>query len=306
MRRLTATHYENFHVVTWLTPRALRPAFQAVYSFCRWSDDLGDEVGDRQRAIHLLAWWKSELRKMYAGQVRHPVFLVLAEVVREYDIPIEPFEALISAFEQDQEVLEYETYSQVLDYCTRSANPVGHLVLYLARAFNPENARLSDATCTALQLANHWQDVARDLDIGRIYLPREDRERLGVGDADLRSKRFTPEFGRLMAFEVERVHAMFLEGWPLVERMPRDLAVDVDLFTRGGLAILKKIEAQGYDVLTERPSLSKREKLGLLSRALLGRLRLRQPRPARLAATGVPGVDMPVTVPARSSTGATS
>lgn len=303
--RLTATHYENFHVVTWLTPRAVRPAFQAVYSFCRWSDDLGDEVGDRDRATRLLAWWKSELRMMYEGQARHPVFLALAEVVEEYAIPIEPFEALISAFEQDQRVLEYETYPQVLDYCTRSADPVGHLVLYLARAFNPENARLSDATCTALQLANHWQDVARDLAIGRIYLPREDRMRFGVADADLRSRRFTPAFGRLMAFEVDRVRAMFERGWPLVERLPRAFAIDVDLFTRGGLAILKKIEAGGYDVLTERPSLRKSEKLGLLGRAVLGRFRLRRPRATRIVAGEGGDAASRGPVPVRPSEGAT-
>src|SRR5581483_3192133 len=218
--RLTATHYENFSVVTWLTPKPLRPAFQSIYSFCRWSDDLGDEVGDRGESRRLLAWWRGELRAMYEGRARHPVMLALGETIREYEIPIGPFEALISAFEQDQDVLEYETYAQLLDYCTRSANPVGHLVLYLGRSFNEENARLSDATCTALQLANFWQDVARDLDIGRIYLPREDRERFGVSDEALRAKRFTPEFAGLLRFEVDRARALFHEGWPLVGRMP--------------------------------------------------------------------------------------
>jgi squalene synthase HpnC len=283
--KLTASHYENFHVVTWLTPRPLRPAFEAIYSFCRWSDDLGDEVGDRDRARALLAWWRGELRAMFGGEARHPVFLALGPVVREYAIPIGPFEALISAFEQDQEVLDYDTYDRVVDYCTRSANPVGHLVLYLGRCFDAENARLSDLTCTALQLANHWQDVARDLDIPRIYLPREDRERFGVADADLRAKRFTPAFGDLLRFECERARAMFLEGWPLVERMPRALAVDVDLFTRGGLAILEKIAARGFDVLSERPKIGKLEKLALLSRALTGRFGLgRGPRAPKFAA----------------------
>src|SRR5947209_3576290 len=141
--RLAASHYENFSVVTWLTPRELRPAFAAVYSFCRWADDLGDEVGDRDESRRLLDWWRTELHAMFAGQARHPVMIALAEAVREYAIPIGPFEALISAFEQDQEVLEYDTFDRLLDYCTRSANPVGHLVLYLGRAFNEENARLS-------------------------------------------------------------------------------------------------------------------------------------------------------------------
>jgi squalene synthase HpnC len=283
--RLTASHYENFHVVTWLTPRPLRPAFQSIYAFCRWSDDLGDEVGDPARAGELLAWWRGELRALYEGAARHPVMLALADTVREFAIPAGPFEALISAFEQDQVVRDYDTYGRLLDYCTRSANPVGHLVLYLARAFDAGNARLSDATCTALQLANFWQDVARDLDIGRIYLPREDRERFGVPDADLHARRFTPAFGALLRFEVERTRALFEQGLPLVPRMPRALAVDVDLFSRGGLAILDRIAAQGFDVLTARPKLGKLTKFGLLARALLGRVTPGWPRGGDLMLT---------------------
>lgn len=279
--QLTASHYENFSVVTWLTPRELRPAFQSIYSFCRWSDDLGDEVGDRQRSRELLAWWRGELHGLFQGEARHPVMLALADTIREFQIPIDPFEALISAFEQDQEVTDYDTFDQLCDYCTRSANPVGHLVLYLARCYDHDNAALSDCTCTALQLANFWQDVARDLEIGRIYLPRAGRDRFGVVEADLRARRFTPEFAALLAFEVQQARALFHQGWPLVERMPRALAVDVDLFTRGGLAILDRIESQGYDVLTTRPEVTKGAKLGLLLRALAGRL---GPRP-RAAAT---------------------
>jgi squalene synthase HpnC len=269
--RLTASHYENFSVVTWLTPRPLRPAFRSIYAFCRWSDDLGDEVGDPALARELLSWWRGELRAMYEGRARHPVMVALAETVAEFAIPIGPFEALISAFEQDQEVTDYATYPQLLDYCTRSANPVGHLVLYLARSFDADNARLADATCTGLQLANFWQDVARDLDIGRIYLPREDRERFGVSDSDLRAKRFTPEFAALLAFEVERARALLREGKALLPRMPRALAIDVDLFSRGGLAILDRIEAQEYDVLSSRPRLGKLAKIALLACALVGR-----------------------------------
>jgi squalene synthase HpnC len=269
--RLTAAHYENFSVVTWLTPRPLRPAFRSIYAFCRWSDDLGDEVGDPARALELLAWWRGELRALYQGRARHPVMIALAETVAESGIPIEPFEALISAFEQDQVVTDYATYAQVLDYCTRSANPVGHLVLHAARAFDAENARLADATCTGLQLANFWQDVARDLAIGRIYLPREDRDRFGVDNADLRARRFTPAFAALLEFEVERARALLHRGRALVPRVPRALAVDIDLFTRGGLAILDRIEAQGFDVLSARPRLGKLAKLGLVARAVVRR-----------------------------------
>jgi squalene synthase HpnC len=276
--RLTASHYENFSVVTWLTPRPLRPAFANIYAFCRWSDDLGDEVGDRVRSRELIAWWREELRAMYQGQPRHPVMLALAPTVEEFAIPIDPFLALISAFEQDQDITEYTTYEQLLDYCTRSANPVGHLVLYLGRSYDAFNARLSDLTCTGLQLANFWQDVARDLNIGRIYLPRADRERFGYSDADLHARRFTPAFAALLRFEVERARVLLVEGRALVERMPRALAVDVDLFSRGGLAILDKIAQQNYDVWKSRPKLGKLAKLELLLRAVLAQGRGQAPR----------------------------
>lgn len=278
--RLTAAHYENFHVVTRLTPRELRPAFQSIYAFCRWSDDLGDEVGDRDRSRALLDWWKGELRALYAGEARHPVMVALGPTVEAYGIPIDPFLALISAFEQDQDVTDYETFARLVDYCSRSADPVGHLVLYLARCFDPANAALSDKTCTGLQLANHWQDVSRDLAIGRVYLPREDRERFGVTDADLQARRFTPEFAALMRFEVGRAREWLRAGLPLVARIPGPLAVDVDLFGRGGSAILDAIERRRYDVLTSRPTLGKLTKLGLLVRASVGMLLARK-SPAR-------------------------
>jgi squalene synthase HpnC len=284
--RLTAAHYENFSVVTWLTPREHRPAFQSIYAFCRWSDDLGDEIGDPARSLELLDWWRGELRAMFQGHAAHPVMVALRETVTRYAIPIAPFEALVDAFVQDQRVTEYETYQQLRDYCTRSANPVGHLVLHVAGAFDEENARLSDRTCTALQLANFWQDVARDLAIGRIYIPREDRDRFGYAESDLRAMRFTPAFVELMRFEVERTRALFAEGQALVPRLAGPLAVDIDLFTRGGLAILDRIEAQGYNVLDSRPSLSKWTKVGLLGRALIGTAWASRPR--RPAGQGTP------------------
>jgi squalene synthase HpnC len=265
--RLAAEHYENFSVVTWLTPREHRPAFQSIYAFCRWSDDLGDEVGDRERSLELLSWWRDLLQAMYRGETRHPVMVALAETVERYSIPIEPFERLISAFEQDQVVSEYETFEQLLDYCQRSANPVGQLVLYVARAPTPENVRLADAICTALQLANFWQDVTRDLAIGRIYLPREDRIRFGYSESELRAGVFTPAFKELMNFEVERTRELFAQGRPLVPRLPRELAIDVALFARGGVAILDAIEARGFDVLSGRPSLSRSTKLRLIAGA---------------------------------------
>jgi len=224
---------------------------------------------------------------MYQGKAHHPVMIALSDTVNQYGIPIDPFEALITAFEQDQVVSEYQTYEQLLDYCCRSANPVGHLVLYVAGVFTPENARLADSICTGLQLTNFWQDVARDLAIGRIYLPRDDREQFGYAESDLRALRFTSQFAKLMKFEVERTRALFAVGNDLVGRIPVPSAVDVDLFSRGGLAILDRIEAQGFDVLGTRPALNRRAKVALLLRALamtwlsrLGR-RLRPQPPAR-------------------------
>ncbi|QEH37208.1 All-trans-phytoene synthase [Aquisphaera giovannonii] len=296
--RLAATHYENFSVITWLTPREHRPAFASIYGFCRWADDLGDEVGDRDESLRLLAWWRDELRAMYAGEARHPVMIALRETVAQYAIPIGPFSALIDAFVQDQHVAEYQTFEQLLDYCRRSADPVGHLVLYVAGAFDEENARLSNQTCTALQLANFWQDVARDLAIGRIYLPREDRERFGYPDADLRALRFTPQFRELLRFEVGRAREMLERGRALVPRIPGPIAVDVDLFSRGGLAILDRIEARGYDVLSSRPALSKLTKAGLLARAVVSLTLARRGRRAARAAS--PPVEM---APAGSSGG---
>lgn len=287
--RLTATHYENFSVATWLTPREHRPAFQSVYAFCRWSDDLGDEVGDPARSLALLDWWRGELRAMYDGRAAHPVMIALRETVDRYGIPPEPFHALIDAFVQDQTVTEYESFDQLCDYCTRSADPVGRLVLYIAGAFDDDNARLSDATCTALQLANFWQDVARDLAIGRVYLPREDRERFGYGDDDLRALRFTPAFAELLKFEIERTRLLFEAGRALIPRIPSELAVDIDLFSRGGLAILRMIERCGYDVLSSRPSLGKAAKARLLGRAAFGLTwaKLRGNRPARRSSAPV-------------------
>ncbi len=271
-RQLARTHYENFSVASLLLPRRLLPHFHAIYAYCRWADDLADEVGDNSDSLRLLAWWREELRRCYAGQVTHPVMIALVPTIQRFRIPERPFLDLLTAFEQDQRIKRYRTYEELLGYCTNSANPVGHLILYLGEVFEPERAALSDCICTALQLANFWQDVARDLDIGRVYLPQEDLDRFGCTEDDLQSHRFTPAFAELMRFEVDRTRELFHKGWPLIERMPADLKGDVELFVRGGLAILGKIEACGYDVLTRRPALSRWEKGALALRLLWRRL----------------------------------
>jgi squalene synthase HpnC len=265
---LSRTHYENFSVATLLLPRRLMPHFHAIYAYCRWADDLGDETGGGQHALNLLRWWREELLRTYDGTARHPVMIALKETIARFQIPPTPFLELLQAFEQDQVVKRYDTYEQLIGYCRYSANPVGHLVLYLCECHNEETARLSDAICTGLQLANFWQDVSRDLDIGRVYLPAEDRRRFGYTDADLEARRFTPAFAELMRFEVDRARRLFEDGLPLVQLVPSDVQSDIELFARGGLGILRKIEEAGFDVWRARPVLRKWEKLTLIGGVL--------------------------------------
>lgn len=271
-RQLAQSHYENFPVATWLLPRRLRQPFYNVYAFCRWADDLGDELGDPVESLRLLAWWRGELEACYQGELRHPVFVALQPTIRQFSIPIAPFADLISAFEQDQRVTEYDTFVQLRDYCRRSADPVGRIVLHLCECFTEQTAAWSDAVCTGLQLANMWQDVARDLDIGRVYLPREDRERFGYDNAALRSRTTNPAFIELLRFEVDRARQLLVEGLPVADAVPGRLQVDIELFARGGLAILEEIDRIGYRVWEQRPVLTKRRLAGLVVRTLTRRL----------------------------------
>jgi squalene synthase HpnC len=271
--RLARTHYENFCVASMLLPRRLLRPFHAVYAYCRWADDLGDETGGGQHALDLLAWWRQELLRCYDGTPRHPVMVALAPIVKQFAIPPSPFLDLLLAFEQDQRVKRYATYEELLGYCRYSANPVGHLVLYLCESYSLQNAAWSDCICTALQLANFWQDVARDLDIGRVYLPEEDRRRFGYADHDLDARRFTPQFAELMRFEIDRTRELFHRGLPLIDHMPADVKADIELFARGGLGILGKIEAQGYNVWAARPALAKWEKLALVGGVLMQKIK---------------------------------
>jgi squalene synthase HpnC len=195
---------------------------------------------------------------------RHPVMLALRETIRRFHIPPRPFLSLLSAFEEDQRTKRYETFEQLTGYCNCSANPVGHLVLMLFECFDAERELLSNEVCTGLQLANFWQDVARDFARGRVYLPAEDRRRFDYTDEDLEAKRCTPAFRELMRFQVERARGYFDRGAKLLPLLPREAQVDVDLFIRGGLAILRAIEKIGYDVWSRRPEVSKWEKGKLL------------------------------------------
>ncbi|MFP5226579.1 MAG: squalene synthase HpnC [Acidobacteriota bacterium] len=267
-RTLAETHYENFHVASWFLPTRLRPHFHAIYAYCRVSDDLGDEVGDPGASLALLDLWGAELDACYRGEARHPVFVALAETVRACDIPKEPFADLLVAFRQDQTVTRFPTMDDLFAYCRYSANPVGRIVLYACGYRDDERFTLSDKTCTALQLANFWQDVRVDYMKGRVYLPQEDMDRFGVDEISIAARSFSPQFRELMRYEVDSAAALFRAGLPLIDRVDRELAVDLDLFSRGGLEILRAIERQNYNVLTSRPSISKPRKAGLLLRAL--------------------------------------
>jgi squalene synthase HpnC len=266
-RRLAESHYENFAVASWLLPAELRPHFCHVYAYCRWSDDLADETAGGQQSLELLDWWQLQLEDCYRGVTVHPVFVALEQTIREFEIPIEPFRDLLTAFRQDQTKKRYETFDELLGYCRNSANPVGRLVLYLGRCHDEQRGRLSDSICTGLQLANFWQDVARDYDCGRIYLPMESWRRFGYDEAMFARREFNPQFRELLASEVDRAETYLRTGEPLIALMPPQLRVDIRLFINGGLAILQAIRRIDYNVWRTRPTISKTAKLGLLLRA---------------------------------------
>lgn len=270
--RLARTHYENFSVATWFLPKRLRQHFFNVYAYCRISDDLGDEVGDAEASLALLDQWQAELDACYDGAPKHPVFVALAETVRRFEIPKHEFSDLLIAFRQDQTITRFATFDDVLGYCRYSANPVGHLVLYLCGYSDGERQQLSDYTCTALQLANFWQDVSADYAKGRIYLPLEDMRRFEVSEDDILCGRNTPAFRTLMRFQVARAREWFERGLPLAGKVSRELAIDIELFSRGGQEILRAIEKQDYAVLGNRPVISKTRKLALVARAAMGKV----------------------------------
>src|SRR6185437_16467005 len=239
---LATHHYENFSVVSWLLPRNLQQHFYNVYAYCRWADDLGDEVADSACALELLDWWERELDLCYAEHPSHPVFVALAPTIRAFDIPAEHFRDLLTAFRQDQTVHSYSSWEAVLDYCRYSANPVGRLVLYLCGYRDPRRQALSDATCTALQLANFWQDVSRDLEKGRIYIPVDLIAKHGLAPADIEARRFDARYAALMRELIARTRDLFAQGWPLIATVDGRLRVDLELFSNGGLTVLSAIE----------------------------------------------------------------
>ena len=262
-RRLARSHYENFTVASRLLPRRLKQHFFNIYAYCRWADDLADETHDSAQSLRLLDWWEQQLRECYRGRTAHPVFVALSDTIRQFGIPPNPFANLLVAFRQDQRVHRYETFDQLLEYCRYSANPVGRLVLYLGACHDERRGQLADQISTGLQLANFWQDVARDWDRGRIYLPQVRCRRFGYDESMFAQREANDAFRRLLANEVAETEGWLRRGLALVDLVPRPLRLDIALFAHGGLAILNAIRRQDYDVWSARPVVSKVEKLRL-------------------------------------------
>lgn len=278
-RRYTRRHGENFTVVSWFLPRELRAPMFAVYAFCRFTDNLGDELeGSPTERLERLDNWQADLEQAFDGsQPQHPINVALRRVAERKPLRPDPFRRLIEANRLDQRQSRYETFQDVLAYCDLSANPVGEMVLALWDIdTETEEGRyrrdLSDATCTALQIANHWQDVRRDyLDSGRVYLPQEDIRRFGLSEEKIaegiRTKRCPDDFRAMMRFQVDRAEVWFRKGERLIDEVPQKLAIDLRLFTDGGRAVLKAIERQDYDTLTRRPRVRKSTRVWLALRA---------------------------------------
>jgi squalene synthase HpnC len=274
-RNLASTHYENFHVATFFLPRRVRPHFESIYAYCRVADDLGDEVSDPMVATRLLDTWGAMLEECYDSPERsvHPVFVALHETIRACDPPRQLFLDLLHAFRMDQIKTKYESWEELLEYSHYSANPVGRLVLWVCGYREESLGLLSDKVCTALQLANFWQDVVEDAERGRRYLPGDWLREFGVEEGQIEGRVFTPEFGAIVEDLVSRTRVMLLEGGAISSQVERELAVTLDLFRKGGEAILNGIVAENYDVLRGRPVVTKTRKLGLLMEALVGKLR---------------------------------
>lgn len=270
---MAVDHYENFPVASLLLPRRLRPAVRAIYRYARSADDIADE-GDFPDAERLanLARYRSALQRIGTGQVPDaqlaPVFAPLAQAIARHQLPLVPFFDLLSAFEQDVTVKRYDDYAALLDYCSRSANPVGRLMLALYGASTPDNLRDADAICTGLQLVNFWQDVQSDWRRGRVYLPQQDLRQYGVAEADLAAGRITPQWRALMAFESQRAASLLNSGAALASRFPGRIALELRLVVEGGLRILRRLEQADYDVFLNRPELRARDWAAMFCRAI--------------------------------------
>lgn len=273
-KTLATTHYENFHVATFFLPSALRPHFHSVYAFCRTSDDLGDEVADTTTATRLLSEWRSMLHECFITPElsRHPVFVALQPTIAQCHLPMQPFDDLISAFEQDQVYTHHASLATLEEYSRYSANPVGRLVLLVSGYRSDELMHLSDEICTGLQLANFYQDIVEDRERGRRYIPADAMARFHVSDEQLIARRFDANVRAMMQFLVDDARGRLLRGQRIVSLVDGELAATLSLFVKGGLAILDAIATQDYNTLASRPIVTRSAKLRLLAGAVWGRL----------------------------------
>lgn len=269
---LAKTHYENFTVVSLFIPKIHRQHLYNLYAFCRYSDDIGDEVKDLNLSLQLFNLWRNELHQCYQGTPQHPVFIALQQTIQAHDLPIEPFQKLIKAFEMDQTITRFPNFEKLLYYCEHSANPVGRLFLNIFGYRNEERYQLSDHTCTALQLANFWQDVSVDYQKGRIYIPQEDMRNFGYSESELALGVYNDAFIKLMQFEVDRAWEFFQKGLKLIHHIDGRLKLDVECFSRGGMKILERIRHMKYNVLKDRPALTKWDKIQILYLAFFRQL----------------------------------
>lgn len=277
-KNLALNHYENFSVASFLLPKTMRQDFYNIYAYCRWSDDLADESpvdtrenfpGQEMGTMDLLNWWRAELRACFAGKSQHPVFVALGSTLQRYPLPIEPFEKLLDAFCKDQQVNRYSNDAEVLAYCSGSANPVGRILLGLAQTFEAEAIQQSDSICTGLQLANFCQDLRRDALRDRIYLPKSRWAQHSISEEEILSGTKTVSQQNALRDWVHFARAHLIGGLPLVRRVPRWLARDIQLFARGGLALLENIERKQFDVWNSPIEVSKAQKLRLLFQSIL-------------------------------------
>lgn len=263
-------HYENFPVASLLLPSRLRKPVQTLYHFARSADDIADE-GDMtpQERLSALAYYGAELDRIEKNEMPESrLFIRLADVIRNFHLPLEPFKNLLFAFRQDISISQYESYTDLLEYCRHSANPVGLLMLHLYDAVNENNCHMSDAICTALQLTNFWQDIAIDWEKGRLYLPLEDMRRFGVLPKDISSKKINDNWRSLLKFEVERTRELMYCGSQLPAKLPGRIGWELKLVMEGGLRILEMIESADFDIFDKRPRLRRRDWFAILWRSL--------------------------------------
>lgn len=267
---MSVDHYENFPVASLLLPARLRPPVEAIYAFARSADDIADEgKASADQRLASLQEYAAQLDRIEAGQAVEPaLFVRLAQIANAHALPLQPMRDLLSAFRQDVVTVRYATYADLLDYCRRSANPVGALMLHLYGVHDAPSLRQSDAICSALQLINFWQDVAMDWDKGRIYLPLEDLARFGVEEAQIGQRQSDDRWRALMRFEIERARALMLSGAPLARRLRGRIGWELRLIVQGGLRILERIEQADYDVFRHRPKLGRADWALMLARAL--------------------------------------